>query len=115
MRDLTDQELNRMLAEAKLAEAKAKKMMKDAQREFLRRHGKTVGTEVDMAGIAVTLQVNHRFNAELAEKLLTPEELEEISVSKPDSKRAAEVLDPERFEMCMKKSDPKFSIGLGFN
>lgn len=115
MRDLTDQELNRALAEAKLAETKAKKLMKDAQREFLRRHGKVVGTEVDMGGIAVSLQVNHRFNADLAQQVLTPEELEQISVSKPDSKRAAEVLDPERFELCMKKSDPKFGIGLGFN
>ena len=72
MRDLTDQELNRALAEAKLAETKAKKLMKDAQREFLRRHGKVVGTEVDMGGIAVSLQVNHRFNADLAQQVLTP-------------------------------------------
>lgn len=115
MRDLSDQELNRAMAEAKVTEAQAKKALKDAQREFLRRHGKTIGTEVDMGGVSVTLQINHRFNADLAEQVLTPEELEAVSVSKPDSKRAAEVLDPERLELCMKKADPKFSIGLGFN
>ena len=40
IRDLTDEELNRVMAEAKVTETEAKKRKEVAQREFLRRHGK---------------------------------------------------------------------------
>ena len=115
IRDLTDAQLNKVLAEAKVAETQAKKKKEEAQREFLRRHGKAIGTEVDTGGVSVELQVNRRFNDDLARQILTPEELEAVSVLKPDSKKAAEVLDPERYSACMKSGTPKFSIGLGFH
>lgn len=115
IKDLSDAQLNKVLAEAKVTEAQAKKRKEEAQREFLRRHGKQVGTEIDTGGVSVELQINRRFNVELAQSTLTPEELEAISVRKPDSKLAAELLDPERYNACMKESTPKFSVGLGFN
>jgi hypothetical protein len=114
IRDLTDEELNRTLAEARVTEAEARKRKEDAQREFLRRHGKEIGTSVDMGGVVVELQRNRRFNEDLARTVLTAEQLEAISVPKLDSKKAAEVLDPEDYDRCMKQGSPRFSIGLGF-
>ena len=53
-----------------------------------------------------------RFDIPTALKLLTKEEIERISVTKPDSKLAKEFLSPEEYGLCQRHYQPSIRVGL---
>lgn len=112
-RDLDDVQLQRALAQNKIDRGRIKQQENDLKREFLRRHGAQIGSTM-RGGVEVELQTNHRFNSDLAQEHLTEAELEAISESRINTDRAREVLDPERYALCIKQSDmPKFQVRMG--
>lgn len=55
---------------------------------------------------------NKRFDAATAKKNLTPEQLEEISVLKPDAARAKALLEDEDLALCQKNFGSVVTVGL---
>lgn len=113
-RDLDDTQLQRALAQNKIDRGRIKNEENDLKREFLRRHGNQAGTISVRGGVEVELQTNHRFNPDLAQEYLDEAELEAISENRINTERAREILDPDRYALCVKKSDmPKFQVRMG--
>lgn len=53
-----------------------------------------------------------RFDVPTALKLLTKDEIERISISKPDSKLAKALLPPDEYLMCQRHFSPSIRVGL---
>lgn len=60
----------------------------------------------------VSVQRNARFDGHVAARVLTPEEWEQVLVTKPDATVAKDRLSPARYRECQKVSAPKVVISL---
>lgn len=98
----------------KILEIKAKKEeLEEAEKNFRASLTLLVDEGDNYVGeFKINRRVNRRFDAALAKKNLTPEELEQISVSKPDSARAKALLEEDRLALCQKTFGDVVQVGL---
>jgi len=112
---MNDIQLQKALGLTYNAKKKAEADLKELQREWLSRHGKSVGAEFDGNGVQVYLSPNARWDEHQARKALTeagiPERIiEQMEVTVLDRKAAEEMLPPRVYRACQKASAPKFNI-----
>ena len=99
---------------AKLLEIKAQKQeLEEAEKNYRDKIGELVSDGDNFIGeFKINRRQNKRFDASLAQKNLTSEELATISVLKPDSGLAKKFLDEDRLALAQKTFGNVVTVGL---
>lgn len=112
---MNDAQLQKALGLTYNAKKKAEADLKELQREWINRHGNTVGAEFDMYGVQAFLSPNARWDENTARQALEaaniPERIiKQMETVSLDRKKAEEMLPPRVYRACQKESAPKFNI-----
>lgn len=105
--EMTDEQLNRHIADRKAKAQLAKDEMEQALDEWRSRHGQIPGTEYASGGVIVRLETSSRWDDKRAWGVLEsrPEMVERISKLVLDRAEAKKVLDAETYAQCQKVSE----------